>query len=153
MPRLSAGLLLYRKRGGEVEVLLAHMGGPLWSNRDARAWSLPKGEYEPGEDPLAAARREFSEELGTPPPQGPGIDIGSVKQSGGKIVQAWALEGDLDAGAIKSNSFQLEWPRGSGRVRTYPEVDRAAWFDLQTAREKLVRGQVAFLDRLREQLG
>jgi predicted NUDIX family NTP pyrophosphohydrolase len=153
MSRLSAGLLLYKKRGDGVEVLLAHMGGPLWSNRDARAWSLPKGEYEAGEDPLAAARREFAEELGTPPPQGPAIDIGEVKQSGGKVVRAWALEGDLDASAIRSNTFELEWPRGSGSVRTYPEVDRAAWFDLQTAREKLVRAQVEFLDRLRERLG
>ena len=153
MPRLSAGLLLYRRRGQEVEVLLAHMGGPLWRNRDLRAWSLPKGEYEPGEDALAAARREFAEELGTPPPQGAAIDIGEVRQSGGKLVRAWALEGDLNASAIRSNSFQLEWPRGSGSMRSYPEVDRAAWFDLQTAREKLVRAQVQFLDRLRERLG
>ena len=153
MPRLSAGLLLYRRRGEELEVLLAHMGGPLWRNRDARAWSLPKGEYEAGEDPLTAARREFAEELGTPPPQGPAIDIGEVRQSSGKLVQAWAIEGDLDASAIHSNAFELEWPRGSGRMRTYPEVDRAAWFDLQTAREKLVRAQVEFLDRLRERLG
>ena len=153
MPRLSAGLLLYRRRGGRLEVLLAHMGGPLWRSRDARAWSLPKGEYETGADPLAAARREFAEELGTAPPQGPAIDIGEVRQSGGKVVRAWALEGDLDASAIRSNSFELEWPRGSGRVRAYPEVDRAAWFDLQTAREKLVRAQVEFLDRLRERLG
>jgi predicted NUDIX family NTP pyrophosphohydrolase len=153
MPRLSAALLLYRRRGGRLEVLLAHMGGPLWRNRDARAWSLPKGEYEAGEDPLTAARREFAEELGTAPPQGPTIDIGEVRQSGGKVVRAWALEGDLDASAIRSNSFELEWPRGSGRVRAYPEVDRAAWFDLQTAREKLVRAQVEFLDRLRERLG
>ena len=153
MPRLSAGLLLYRRRGEELEVLLAHMGGPLWRNRNGRAWSLPKGEYEAGEDPLTAARREFAEELGTPPPQGAAIDIGEVRQSGGKLVRAWALEGDLNASAIRSNSFQLEWPRGSGSMRSYPEVDRAAWFDLQSAREKLVRAQVQFLDRLRECLG
>ena len=148
MARLSAGLLLYRRRGQAVEVLLAHMGGPLWRNRDARAWSLPKGEYEAGEDPLAAARREFAEELGTPPPQGAAIDIGEVRQSGGKLVRAWALEGDLDASAIRSNSFQLEWPRGSGSVRSYPEVDRAAWFDLETAKTKILPGQQGFLDEL-----
>jgi predicted NUDIX family NTP pyrophosphohydrolase len=135
-----------------VEVLLAHMGGPLWSGKDAGAWSLPKGEYGPDEDPLRAARREFGEELGSPAPDGPLIDLGYVRQSGGKVVCAWALEGDLDTRAVRSNTFQLEWPRGSGKVATYPEVDRAAWFDLQAARAKLIRAQVVFLDRLRAQL-
>jgi predicted NUDIX family NTP pyrophosphohydrolase len=151
--RLSAGLLLYRRRGREIEVLLAHMGGPFWSRKDAGAWSLPKGEYEGDEEPLAAARREFAEELGLPAPAGRALDLGTIKQAGGKVVQAWALEGDLDTDAVRSNSFELEWPRGSGTVQSFPEVDRAAWFDLQSARVKLVKGQVGFLERLSELLG
>ena len=153
MARLSAGLLLYRRRGREIEVLLAHMGGPFWSGKDAGAWSLPKGEYEGDEEPLAAARREFAEELGLPAPAGPALDLGTIKQAGGKVVQAWALEGDLDTDAVRSNSFELEWPRGSGTVQSFPEVDRAAWFDLQSARAKLVKGQVGFLERLSGLLG
>ena len=153
MARLSAGLLLYRRRGREIEVLLAHMGGPFWSRKDAGAWSLPKGEYEGDEEPLAAARREFAEELGLPAPAGRALDLGTIKQAGGKVVQAWALEGDLDTDAVRSNSFELEWPRGSGTVRSFPEVDRAAWFDLQSARAKLVKGQGGFLDRLSGLLG
>jgi predicted NUDIX family NTP pyrophosphohydrolase len=151
--RLSAGLLLYRRRGREIEVLLAHMGGPFWSRKDAGAWSLPKGEYEGDEEPLAAARREFAEELGLPAPAGRALDLGTIKQAGGKVVQAWALEGDLDTDAVRSNSFELEWPRGSGTVQSFPEVDRAAWFDLQSARVKLVKGQVGFLERLSGLLG
>ena len=153
MARLSAGLLLYRRRGREIEVLLAHMGGPFWSRKDAGAWSLPKGEYEGDEEPLAAARREFAEELGLPAPAGRALDLGTIKQAGGKVVQAWALEGDLDTDAVRSNSFELEWPRGSGTVQSFPEVDRAAWFDLQSARVKLVKGQVGFLERLSGLLG
>ena len=153
MARLSAGLLLYRRRGREIEVLLAHMGGPFWSRKDAGAWSLPKGEYEGDEEPLAAARREFAEELGLPAPAGRALDLGTIKQAGGKVVRAWALEGDIDTGAVRSNSFELEWPRGSGTVRSFPEVDRAAWFDLQSARAKLVKGQGGFLDRLSGLLG
>ena len=152
MAKLSAGLLLFRNRGGRLEVLLVHMGGPFWAHRDAGAWSLPKGEYEPGEDPLDAARREFAEELGSRPPQGATIELGSVKQAGGKVVHAWALRGEFDAGKIRSNSFQLEWPRGSGRHQSFAEVDRAGWFDLPTARVKLLRGQLPFLERL-EHLG
>jgi predicted NUDIX family NTP pyrophosphohydrolase len=151
--RLSAGLLLYRRRGREIEVLLAHMGGPFWSRKDAGAWSLPKGEYEGDEEPLAAARREFAEELGLPAPAGRALDLGTIKQAGGKVVQVWALEGDLDTDAVRSNSFELEWPRGSGTVQSFPEVDRAAWFDLQIARVKLVKGQVGFLERLSGLLG
>jgi len=151
--RLSAGLLLYRRRGREIEVLLGHMGGPFWSCKDAGAWSLPKGEYEGDEEPLAAARREFAEELGLPAPAGRALDLGTIKQAGGKVVQAWALEGDLDTDAVRSNSFELEWPRGSGTVQSFPEVDRAAWFDLQSARVKLVKGQVGFLERLSGLLG
>jgi predicted NUDIX family NTP pyrophosphohydrolase len=151
--RLSAGLLLYRRRGREIEVLLAHMGGPFWSRKDAGAWSLPKGEYEGDEEPLAAARREFAEELGLPAPAGRALDLGTIKQAGGKVVQVWALEGDLDTDAVRSNSFELEWPRGSGTVQSFPEVDRAAWLDLQSARVKLVKGQVGFLERLSGLLG
>jgi predicted NUDIX family NTP pyrophosphohydrolase len=148
----SSGLLLFRGRGARLEVLLVHMGGPFWARRDAGAWSLPKGESEPGEDALGAARREFAEELGSQPPRGHAIDLGAVKQAGGKVVRAWALEGELDAASIRSSSFEMEWPRGSGRRRSFPEVDRAAWFDLSTAREKLLRGQLPFLERLRGHL-
>jgi len=151
--RLSAGLLVYRRRGNEIEVLLVHMGGPFWSRKDAGAWSLPKGEYGADEEPLAAARREFAEELGLPAPGGRALDLGEIKQPGGKVVRAWALEGDIDTDAAQSNSFELEWPRGSGTVRSFPEVDRAAWFDLQSARAKLVKGQGGFLDRLSGLLG
>jgi predicted NUDIX family NTP pyrophosphohydrolase len=150
MPRVSAGLLLFRRRGDSLEVLLAHMGGPFWSKKDAGAWSLPKGEYEGGEDPLEAARREFAEELGFPAPAGETIELGCVRQRGGKVVRAWALEGDADADAVRSNLFELEWPRGSGALKSFPEVDRAAWFDLQTARDKLLPSQLEFLERLRE---
>ena len=153
MSRLSAGLLVYRRRGNEIEVLLVHMGGPFWSHKDAGAWSLPKGEYGADEEPLAAARREFAEELGLPAPGGRALDLGEIKQAGGKVVRAWALEGDIDTDAVQSNSFELEWPRGSGTVRSFPEVDRAAWFDLQSARAKLVKGQGGFLDRLSGLLG
>jgi predicted NUDIX family NTP pyrophosphohydrolase len=148
MAKRSAGLLLFRNRGGGLEVLLVHMGGPFWAHRDAGAWSLPKGEYERDEDPLDAARREFAEELGSRPPQGEAIELGSVRQAGGKVVSAWALRGDLDATKIRSDSFELEWPRGSGRHRSFAEVDRAGWFDLPTARVKLLRGQLPFLERL-----
>jgi predicted NUDIX family NTP pyrophosphohydrolase len=146
--RLSAGLLLHHGRPPAVEVLLAHMGGPFWARRDAGAWSVPKGEYEPGEDPLAAACREFAEELGSPPPPGEPVLLGVVRQPSGKRVTAFALEGDLDPATVASNEFTLEWPRGSGRLRSYPEVDRAEWFPLDVARTKLVPGQVPILDLL-----
>ena len=146
--RRSAGILLYRGRGRGLEVLLVHPGGPLWARRDAGAWSIPKGEYEPSEDPLAAARREFAEELGNPAPDGPAEDLGEITQKSGKRVAAWALEGDLDAGSITSNTFELEWPPRSGRTIEIPEVDRAQWFDLATAREKINPAQVELLERL-----
>ena len=150
----SAGLLMYRRSAsGALQVLLAHPGGPFWRNKDEGAWTLPKGEYEGDEEPLAAARREFAEELGLPAPAGRALDLGTIKQAGGKVVQAWALEGDLDTDAVRSNSFELEWPRGSGTVQSFPEVDRAAWFDLRSARVKLVKGQVGFLERLSGLLG
>ncbi len=145
----SAGLLLYR-RSDRLEVLLAHMGGPFWRSKDDRAWSIPKGEYT-DEDPLAAAEREFAEELGAPPPPGATTDLGWVRQSG-KAVRAFARESDFDADRIVSNTFTIEWPPRSGRTAEFPEVDRAAWFDLDTAQTKLVKGQVAFLPRLTDLL-
>jgi predicted NUDIX family NTP pyrophosphohydrolase len=145
----SAGILLYRMaRPGLPELLIAHMGGPFWSRRDARAWSIPKGEYEAGEDPLAAAVREFAEELGTAPPGDGYRSLGEARAAVGKVITIFAVEGDMDADHIVSNTFDLEWPRGSGRVRAFPEVDRAMWASPQVAREKLVAGQVVFVDRL-----
>jgi predicted NUDIX family NTP pyrophosphohydrolase len=124
------------------------MGGPLWSRKDEHAWTIPKGEYAADEDPLAAARREFAEELGSPPPDGPWLALGDVRQSGGKAVTAWAVEGQFDPQTAVSNTFELEWPPRSGRLQSFPEVDRAAWFDVDTARTKLIAAQAAFLDRL-----
>jgi predicted NUDIX family NTP pyrophosphohydrolase len=146
----SAGIVLYRRSGPELEVLLVHPGGPLWARRDAGAWSIPKGEYEGGEDPEAAARREFAEELGSPAPEGELIDLGLVKQRSGKRVRAWALPGDLDVSQVRSNTFALEWPPRSGRMRDFPEVDRAQWFPLPEARERINPGQVPLLDRLEQ---
>jgi predicted NUDIX family NTP pyrophosphohydrolase len=151
--KLSAGLLLYRVRpGGGVEVMIAHMGGPFWAKKDARGWSIPKGEYSEGEDPLAVARREFAEEIGRDIPPGELIPLGEVRQPSRKVITAWALEADLDVSQIVSNTFEIEWPRGSGTMQEFPEVDRADWFDLDTARTKLVKGQVPFLDLLAEML-
>ncbi len=152
MTTTSAGLLLYRRAGETVEVLLGHMGGPFWSRKDAHAWSIPKGLYT-DEEPLAAAEREFAEEMGAPAPPGSTVPLGSVRQSGGKTVTVFAREGDFDATSIRSNEFELEWPRGSGRVHSFPEIDRAGWFDPEHAAEKLVKAQSAFLDRLRAHLG
>ena len=144
----SAGILLHRPGPGGPEVLLGHMGGPFWARKDDGAWSLPKGEHGPDDDPLAAAVREFTEELGTPPPPGSPVPLGTVRQPSGKRLTVFALAGDLDATTIVSNTFTVEWPRGSGRLREYPEIDRAAWFGLDDARRAVVRGQVPFLDRL-----
>jgi predicted NUDIX family NTP pyrophosphohydrolase len=152
MPKRSAGLLLYRRGPGGVEVLLVHPGGPLWARRDDGAWSIPKGEHGPDEDPLAAARREFREELGVEPPPGEPVPLGGIRQPGGKVVSAWAVEGDLDVAGVRSETFEMEWPPRSGRVRRFPEVDRAAWFPLEEARRKLVPAQVGLLDRLEEAL-
>jgi predicted NUDIX family NTP pyrophosphohydrolase len=148
----SAGLLLFRQVDAGVEVLLGHMGGPFWARKDAGAWSIPKGEYEPDEEPLAAARREFTEELGLPAPSGDLLELGEVRQSGGKVVTVWAIEGDLDPATIVPGTFELEWPRGSGVRREFPEIDRAAWFDLDQAATKIVGGQRPFLDRLVERI-
>jgi predicted NUDIX family NTP pyrophosphohydrolase len=140
-------VLLHRRGPEGTEVLLGHMGGPFWARKDAGAWSIPKGEYSEGEDPEAAARREFAEELGSSVPAGELVPLGDLRASG-KVLSVWAAEGDLDAGACTSNTFSLEWPPRSGRVQEFPEVDRAAWFGLAEARERLVKGQVPFLDRL-----
>ncbi|MHA7649988.1 NUDIX domain-containing protein [Mycobacterium sp. ML4] len=148
MPKLSAGVLLYRIQTGVVQVLIAHPGGPFWVRRDEGAWSIPKGEYAEGDDPWAAARREFAEELGLPVPDGPRTDLGSVKQPSGKVVTAFAVRGDLDVTDARSNVFEMEWPRGSGRLREFPEVDRVDWFPVALARTKLLKGQRLFLDRL-----
>lgn len=148
MPALSAGLLLYRTRDGTREVLLAHPGGPFWARRDEGAWSIPKGEVDEGEDPYAAARREFAEELGTQPPDGEPLPLGEVRLKSRKRVVAWALEGDFAPEQIVSMTFEVEWPPRSGQVGVYPEVDRVAWFDLETARVKLNAGQVPLLDAL-----
>jgi predicted NUDIX family NTP pyrophosphohydrolase len=148
MAARSAGILLYRDRDGEPEVLLVHPGGPMWARRDTGAWSIPKGEYGPGEDPLRAARREFEEELGSPPPDEPARELGEIRQKSGKRVLAWAIPGDLDASAITSNTCQVQWPPRSGRMIEVPEVDRADWFSVGEAREHINPAQVALLDRL-----
>ena len=144
----SAGIVLFRRSGSTLEVLLVHPGGPFWARRDAGVWSIPKGEYEPDEDALAAARREFEEELGSAPPEDGAVDLGEIRQKSGKLVRAWAVEGDLDASATVYNKFTMEWPPKSGRMQEFPEVDRAEWFTLADAREKLVPAQVELLDRL-----
>jgi predicted NUDIX family NTP pyrophosphohydrolase len=146
----SAGIVLYRPTRGGLEVLLVHPGGPLWARRDLGAWSIPKGEYGPDEAPLSAARREFEEELGVAAPEGSAEDLGEVRQKSGKLVRAWAVAGDIDVSRVRSNTFALEWPPRSGAVREFPEVDRAQWFELAVAREKITPAQVALLDRLQE---
>jgi predicted NUDIX family NTP pyrophosphohydrolase len=148
----SAGIVLYRERTGAPEVLLVHPGGPFWEKKDLGVWSIPKGEYEEGEDPFACALREFEEELGVPPPTDSPSDLGSTRQAGGKLVSAWAAEGDLDPTGVRSNTFTLEWPPRSGVLREFPEVDRAQWFALAEARRKINPAQVVFLERLREML-
>jgi predicted NUDIX family NTP pyrophosphohydrolase len=149
MATRSAGLLLHRTTAdGTLEVLLVHPGGPFWARKDAGAWSVPKGELADDEDPLTAARREFAEELGQPAPDGPFVGLGEVRQKAGKIVTAWAVEGDLDPATVVSNTFTIEWPRGSGRLREFPEVDRAEWFDLEEAAARILEGQRPLLDAL-----
>ena len=154
MAKTSAGLLLYRDGpGGDLEVLLVHPGGPFWADKDAGVWSIPKGEYVEDENPAARAEEEFAEELGQAPPAGARLDLGEVRQAGGKRVRAWAVRGDLDAGAATSNTFEMEWPPRSGRRQRFPEVDRAAWFTVAQARTKLLAGQIALLERLEEERG
>lgn len=149
MPKQAAGILLYRRGRSGLEVLLAHPGGPLWSRKDAGAWTLPKGQFTDGELPLDAAKREFHEEMGSPP-TGDFQPLGSIKQPSGKIIHAWAAESDFDAGTVKSNLFSMEWPPKSGRMAEFPEVDRAGWFSIEEARVKIIKGQAPFLERLLE---
>jgi predicted NUDIX family NTP pyrophosphohydrolase len=146
----SAGILLWRRGDGGIEVLLGHMGGPFWARKDDGAWSIPKGEHGPDEQPLAVARREFEEELGSPVPAADLVPLGERRVTSGKLLTVWAAEGDLAAEACRSNTFELEWPPRSGRMQEFPEIDRAAWFGVGEARSKLVKGQVPFLDRLLE---
>ena len=153
MPITSAGLLLYRDVSGPLEVLLVHPGGPFWARRDEGAWSLPKGQVDPGEAPEAAAAREFAEELGHPAPPPPWHALGQVTQSGGKRVVAWAVAGDLDPAAVVSTWIEIPWPPRSGRTLRIPEVDRAAWFEVPEARRRLLGAQVPLVDRLVELLG
>jgi predicted NUDIX family NTP pyrophosphohydrolase len=148
MPKLSAGLLLYRVLDDIVEVLIGHPGGPFWARKDDGAWSIPKGEYTDGEDPWTAARREFEEEIGLPPPSGPRIEFPPLKQPSGKVITAFAVRGDLDLADAHSNTFELEWPKGSGRSQAFPEIDRVGWFPVAQARTKLLKGHRPFLDRL-----
>jgi len=150
MPKRSAGLLLHRRRGGVLEVLLVHPGGPLWAKRDLGAWSIPKGEIGADEDPLAAARREVEEETGFRAP-GPFVALGTLRQRGGKHVSAWATPGDFDPAALRSNPCELEWPPRSGRRIRFAEVDRAAWFPLEEARRRILPSQAPWLDRLAEE--
>jgi predicted NUDIX family NTP pyrophosphohydrolase len=152
MAARSAGILLYRHRPDGLELLLVHPGGPFWARKDLGAWSIPKGEHAEDEDAEACARREFEEETGTAPPARALIDLGEVRQRSGKRVSVWAVEGDLDAGTVRSNTFTLEWPPRSGHEREFPEVDRAAWFGADEARRRLVPAQAEFVDRLLELL-
>jgi len=151
MGKKSAGLLLYRWHGQEMEVLLAHMGGPFWKNKDEGAWTLPKGEYE-AEEPLEAAQREFQEETGFALPPGPYLPLAPIKQSGGKTVLAFAAEGDCDPARLESNTFEMEWPPKSGRRQSFPEVDRAAWLPLEAAKRKILKSQRPLLEELEQQL-
>ncbi|MFG3293063.1 NUDIX domain-containing protein [Streptomyces sp. NPDC048179] len=152
-PRRSAGLLLFRHTDNGLEVLLGHMGGPFFAKKDAGAWTVPKGEYEPDEPAWDAARREFQEELGLRPPDGEAIGLGEVRQTNGKIVTAWAIEADLDPAAIAPGTFVMEWPPRSGRIQEFPELDRVAWLTPDRARALIVKAQAAFLDRLAEHTG
>ena len=153
MAKRSAGILLFRGRGPALRLLLVHPGGPFWAKKDLGAWSIPKGEYDEGEDPFAVARREFEEELGEPAPAGDAIELGELVQPSRKVITAFAIEGDFDPRGLKSNLFELEWPPKSGRLQSFPEVDRAQWFTLDEAREKILPGQRPFIDRLLERLG
>ncbi len=144
----SAGLLVYRIVRNELEIFLVHSGGPFWAKKDLAAWSIPKGEFEEGEDPLQAAVREFNEETGLAVPDGKPVPLRPVKQSGRKYVHAWYLKGDFDASAVQSNTFEMEWPPRSGKQMTFPEVDKAGWFRIAEAREKVYKGQIPIIEQL-----
>ncbi|HEY2131217.1 MAG TPA: NUDIX domain-containing protein [Streptosporangiaceae bacterium] len=153
MAKRSAALLVYRlSADARLEVLVAHMGGPFWARRDAGGWSIPKGECEAGEDPVATARREFAEEMGSPPPDGEFTELGERRQPSGKIIVSYAVEGDFDLSGFRSNTFTLEWPRGSGKIQEFPEMDRAEWMTIGRASGMLVKGQVPILGDLRDYL-
>ena len=152
MAKESAGLLVYRKKGGQLEFLLAHPGGPFWKNKDAGAWTVPKGEVQDGEEPLMAAKREFKEELGIEL-TGAFVELTPIKQKAGKIVRAWAVEADLDLSDVKSNTFSMEWPPRSGRSADFPEVDKVEYFEFEMAKEKINRAQIALLEQVRRLLG
>lgn len=153
MERRSAGLLPWRRRDGILEVLLGHHGGPYFAKRDLGSWTVIKGEFEPDETAIEVAKREFREETGFAAPDGDLIALGEIRQKGGKLVQAWGLQGDLDPALAVSNTFDMEWPPRSGRIEAFPEIDRVEWFDLPNAREKIKDTQVPFLDRLERALG
>jgi predicted NUDIX family NTP pyrophosphohydrolase len=148
----SAGLLLYRGRGGSHEVFLVHPGGPYWAKKDLGAWSIPKGEFDSDEQPLDAAKREFREETGCEPPTGPFAPLGAIGQPSGKIIEAWGVRGDCNPASVRSNTFSMEWPPRSGRKQDFPEIDRAAWFDLEEARRRILKGQRGFLTALERSL-
>jgi len=147
MKKRSAGLLMFRSKNSEIEVFLVHPGGPFWQKKDLSAWSLPKGEYSEGEDPLIAAKREFEEETGIKP-EGEFISLEEIKQPSGKLITAWAFEGDCDSARVRSNTFSLEWPPKSGQVQEFPEIDRAGWFSIEDARLYILKGQLGFIDTL-----
>ncbi len=152
MPKTSAGLLMYRSQEGALEVFLVHPGGPFWAKKDLGSWSIPKGEFDPDDDPLASAKREFEEETGFAA-VGEFKLLAPLKQPSGKIVHAWAFEGDCDPKAINSNTFSIEWPPRSGKMQAFPEVDRAGWFTIDAAKKKILKGQVGFLEELQHLLG
>ncbi len=153
MAKMSAGLVVYRFRETVLEIFLVHPGGPFWAKKDEGAWSIPKGEYVEGEEPLAVARREFEEETGHAAPDGECSRLATIKQPGGKLVSAWACRGNFDAAAIRSNTFTLEWPPRSGRKAEFPEIDRAGWFPIEEAKRKLLKGQIGILEELCRMLG
>ena len=152
MAKQSAGIVAYRKAGGKYEILLVHPGGPYWAKKDLHSWSIPKGEFEAEEEPFEAAKREFREETGFEI-EGKFIDLDPVKQAGGKIIHSWAVEAHIDTSRIKSNNFEMEWPPKSGNYKEFPEVDKAGWFSLKRAKEKIIRGQLPFLEQLEKKLG
>ncbi len=152
MPVLSAGLLLHRWAGDAPEVLIGHPGGPFWARKDDGTWSIPKGEYDAHEDPWEAARREFAEELGCPAPDGEPRDLGTARQPSGKVLTVFAVAADFDISAFRSNTFELEWPKGSGQLRHFPELDKVAWLPVADAHTKLLKGQRVFLNRLFDEI-